>query len=161
MGCDFLVNIGPVIVVKNPPVNRTEPKKCCCNDSCQKFHQTSFSRFCEDCGTEITIWNEPIVAPKYVDFYELFKDTIIPANHERQREAEIILIANQRINPKLGFHHFNLKYEPFKVFPKIDEINGYIENFKQTFMVELAKLKEIFGETNVSVVYGTIGDISC
>lgn len=162
MGCDFYVNVGPVVVIKNPPVATTETHNCCCNDNCKKFHQTSYDKFCTECGAKITEWVESVTKPLHIDFYELFKERLIPDSSQNSADKVIILIPNKTDDCKaVNFQHFNLKYEPFLVFPNIEEIGSYVKKFEEVFEKELNKLKEIFGETNVSVRYGTVGTISC
>ena len=160
MGCDYYVNVGPVVVINNPPVDTTEKHLSCCNDKCVKFHKYGSGKFCPDCGSPIQEWIKPVNKPLEVDLYELLKESLTPADDEASGESTIILIANKQ-SEKVGFNQFNLKYEPFEIFPKIEEINGNIEKFKQVFEIELNKLKEIFGAGNVEVRYGTIGTISC
>src|SRR4051812_45658283 len=113
MGCDFNVNVGPVVFIKNPPVNTTETHECCCNVKCGKYHKTAYDKFCTNCGSKITEWVEPVVKPLNVDYYELFKETLVPADNEHSHEAEIILIPNKHAKA-VGFQDFNLKYEPFQ-----------------------------------------------
>ncbi len=162
MGCDFYVNVGPVVVINNPPVGTTETHVSCCNDKCMRFHKYGTGKFCPDCGSPIREWTETVVKPLDIDFYELFKEkeTLVPACPEQQATATIILIPNKK-SKEVGFEHFDLSYQPFEVFPKIEEIAGNIEKFKRVFETELNKLKEIFGGNNVEVRYGTVGTIDC
>lgn len=161
MGCDYLVNVGPVVVINNPPVDTTEKHISCCNDKCVQFHKYGSGKFCPDCGSPIQEWIKPVNKPLEVDLYELLKEVLIPSDYmQHSSTPKIILIANKQ-SEEVGFKHFNLKYEPFEFFPKIEEINGNIEKFKQVFQSELNALKNIFGAENVEVRYGTIGTINC
>ena len=163
MGCDFYVNVGPVVVINNPPVDTTEKHISCCNKKCGKYHKYGSGKFCPDCGSPIQEWIKPVNKPLEIDFYELLKEVLVPTDYmQHSGTSQIILIANKDTQAEeVGFKHFNLKYEPFEFFPKIEEVNGNIEKFKQVFENELNKLKEIFGTNNVEVRYGTIGTISC
>lgn len=160
MGCDYSVNVGPVVHIKNPPVETTIKHKGCCNNKCKKFHLTSYYKFCPDCGATVQEWAEPATKSLDINFYELFgdDDKLVPANHELSDAATIVLVSNKRVK---GFEHFDFDDGDFEVFPKIEEITEYIENFKKVFANEILKLKEIFGESNVEVRYGTVGTISC
>jgi len=165
MGTDYCVNVGPVIVINNPPRDTNERHVSCCNDKCVKFHRySSGEKFCPECGSRIAEWFETVTKPLDVDFYELFKDErLVPSDfHSSSSSSTVILIANKEKDTKAAnFQHFHLNYDgPFEVFPKIEEIGSNIEKFKQIFDSDLNKLKEIFGADNVEVRYGTVGTIS-
>jgi len=160
MGCDFYVKVGPVVVIHNPPIDTTEKHKSCCNDKCKQFHKYGVGKFCPDCGSPIEEWSKSVFKSLDIDFIELLKETLTPADYEHSDAVEVILVPNKR-SKEVGFQSFNLEGPPVTVFPKLDEITGNIEKFKTIFAGELTKLKTIFGESNVEVRYGTIGVVSC
>ncbi len=163
MGTDYCVNTGPVVVIKNPPQPTNETHYSCCNPQCEKFHKyaSQSDKFCHDCGSRLADWIEPVIKPLKVDFYQLLEEVLVPANYQNSDAVEIVLISNKNDKSKeVGFYHFNLKYNQFSVFPKIEDITGNIEKFKTIFARELTILKGIFGEANVEVRYGTVGTIS-
>jgi len=168
MGVDYIVTVGPVVVIKNPPVNTTETHQCCCNSECKQYHRTSYKKFCEECGHQIAEWVEPVVKPLHVDFYEVLKEKLVPNNHEEQRGENVILVANtwndkEEVKAKdFGFYRHNLKYDGgFEIFPKPEDIAVFVKKFEEVFQNELTILKGIFGESNVNVRYGTLGTLSC
>ncbi len=160
MGCDFYVNIGPVVVINNPPRDTIERHVSCCNDKCKQFHKYGVGKFCPDCGSPIQDWLKPVFKPLDIDFYTLLKQNLMETDHERQDACTVILKPN-RNSREVGHAQYNLKQQPFEHFPKVDEMVSSVEKFKELFQDELNILKETFGVENVDVRYGTIGTISC
>ena len=160
MGCDFYVNIGPVVVINNPPVDTKERHVSCCNDKCVKFHKYGTGKFCPECGSPITEWFEPVTRPLKIDFYTLLAQHLMPSDHERYDTSTVILIPNRNCR-EVGFARYDLKQQPFEHFPKAEEMAASVEKFKELFAGELNKLNEVFGASNIEVRYGTIGTISC
>jgi len=158
MGNDYIVHVGPVIVINNLPAEIVEKHNSCCNDKCKKFHKYGSGKFCDECGSPIAEWSTRVMGTRSIDLYELIGESITYADSEHQNTSKIVLVANLDIG-NAGYFSFNLKYEPFDVFPKIEEVTDNIEKFKSIFKKELDKLKEIYGESNVEVKYGVVGTI--
>src|SRR5579862_3410874 len=152
MGTDYIVSVGPIVIIKNPPVSTTETHRCCNNTHCKNYHRTAYTKFCEECGQPIGDWVEAVVKPLDIDFHELLNESLVPDNYNDQDGETIILVANdytpkhEEINKQIGFQRFNLKYgEECRVFPTPEEMSGSVKTFEGVFAEELSKLKEIFG----------------
>lgn len=168
MGTDYIVNVGPVAIVKNSPRDATDIHRVCCNDQCRLYHHSvpRDTKFCNECGHQISEWHQAVKRPLRVDFYEVLNDKLRLADYADSEKETFILIPNdctaelEALTKQVGFQRFNLKYgEECQIFPTPEEMHGYVETFKGVFDAELKILKDIFGSDNVTVRYGTVGVI--
>jgi len=153
MSVQYHSYVGPYIKVNNPEKESTEKYHGCPKRTCGKYRHRISDQFCANCGTKIELVEVPCKSRIKFDVYEEFDENLAEiGSHYCITDTEIF-ISNKET---LGAGRI-LDCESCTEIPFDESVIGTeTRKMENDFSKEITRLKEVFGEQNVSVLWGVV-----
>ena len=156
MSVSYYWYIGPYIKVYNPLKQSTEKFHSCTNPKCENYEERISDQYCSKCGTKIGIVEVPCNTRIDFDVYYEFKDEQLAEINRYDSSGDkdnIYYISNKK---NLGAGRKLDCNDCEEISFDSDIIESELRVMKKDFVKEIVRLKEIFGEENVNVLWGAI-----
>jgi len=169
MSIDYSTYIGPYVECRFENKNDIEKRRCCPNKDCKEYSKKTYDnkhKFCDQCGTKITIIEFPIIVEAVNDYdlrMEMDEALHTPMGdslHFWQKENNIhVWMPNQFLEcdefPRVKIDHHESSIQEIPLGMPL----GQIETFKRQFEKELALLAQKYGEANMTYKWGVIHQV--
>lgn len=160
MSTDYKTYIGPYIEVYNPLQTKINDFYGCINKTCKSCGTPQSYKFCPECGNEIQLIENHIKGRIEFDIHDETKDTLsemLCGDKPVKISDYRFFIPNDYKAPGIIYDN---KYDPFAYSVNEIIIKSDDADVSARYSGELLRLKEVFGEANVTIKWGVLGDIS-
>ncbi len=152
MSVSYNVFVGPYIKVRDIEIDRIEEYHTCLSTGCRNHKKEMSCGFCPKCGGRIERISRVVKGKIDFDYYDELGGNFNEVFEYEKRDFKIF---TSDIGNDIGFDG-DFKEIPIGNITPATEITNLYEKYNK----EVARIKEVFGDENVQVLWGVVTWVS-